>query len=139
MDELSLDLSGDVSLHTGQELSLDTSGLTPNVDEEETTIEITDAEQIALDEVNEVLAGFRSRARNENVRFEQATDSEYWVALCFQTRQQKEEFLTKLGLLELGDKYLDGMAVADKLGITLESPVPPMPNLREDGTLLGLT
>lgn len=98
-----------------------------------------DIEQEAANEINEVLTAFKNRAEREDQRFVDATDSEYWVAICFQTRDQKEEFLQKLGLLEMGDKYLDGMRVAHKLGVKLESRVPPLPQLRNDWRLLELT
>ena len=47
-------------------------------------------------------------------------DPEYFLCICFQTRAQKEEFLGKLALLDLGDKYLDGLKVAQRLGIEIE-------------------
>jgi len=84
-----------------------------------------DLEEACATEVNEVLDAFKARAKNENARLLDATDSEHWFAVCFQTREMKEEFLTKIGLMKLGDKYLDGMKVAKALGIPLESPVPP--------------
>lgn len=83
------------------------------------------AEEESKGEMSEVLKAFRARAKNESARFEQATDSEYWVALCFQTRDQKEEFLRKINVAALGDKYLDGLIVAEALGIAIESPTPP--------------
>jgi len=89
---------------------------------------VTSAEALEADcaaEVNEVLDAFKTRAQNENARLQDATDSEHWFAVCFQTREQKEEFLRKMDIIKLGDKYLDGLKVARKLGITLESPVPP--------------
>lgn len=96
-------------------------------------------EEMAAEEMSEVLQGFKDRAQQEQKRFVQATDSEFWFALCFQTREQKEEFLRKwLGSLDLGDKYLDGMQVAAKLGIKLESEVPPMPKLHNDPKLAAL-
>ena len=63
----------------------------------------------AEEEVSEVLQGFKQRAEREDQRFWDAVDSEYWVCFCFQTRDQKEEFLKKLGLFEMGDKYIDGI------------------------------
>ena len=77
-----------------------------------------------------MLSGFKGRAQVENQRFLDATDSEYWFAVCFQTREQKEEFLEKLKLMEIGDKYLDGMEVAKALGIELESRVPDLPRVK---------
>lgn len=44
------------------------------------------------------------------------TNSEYWFAIAFPLRDDKDSFLAEYGLRKLGDKYLDGMAVARKLG-----------------------
>ena len=81
-------------------------------------------------ELSELLQGFKGRAAREDQRFTDAVDSEYWVAFCFQTREQKEEFLQKLGLLKTGDKYLDGMQVARIMGIELASRIPDTPKHR---------
>ena len=88
------------------------------------------AEVDSQQELSAVLSGFKGRAQVENQRFLDATDSEYWFAVCFQTREQKEEFLEKLKLMEIGDKYLDGMEVAKALGIELESRVPDLPRVK---------
>lgn len=70
-------------------------------------------------DLDAVQKGFRDRIKNENNRFELSTDSEYWFAACFQTREQKEAFLKALDLLVHGDKYIDGRLLAEKLGIEL--------------------
>lgn len=101
-------------------------------------LEGEDVEAVALEEASEVLTAFRSAASREDQRFLDATDSEYWVAVCFQTREQKEEFLRKALIAHLGDKYLDGMKVAQVMGIELTSRVPAMPNLRIDRRLVEL-
>lgn len=44
------------------------------------------------------------------------TDSEHWFAIAFPLRDDKDSFLAAYGLRKLGDKYMDGMAVARKLG-----------------------
>lgn len=59
--------------------------------------------------------GFRDRAKQEQDRFRLATDSEYWVAICFTSREDKEAFLRKHNLDSLGDKYLDGYDVDETL------------------------
>lgn len=64
--------------------------------------------------------GYRDRAKAESNRFKRATDSEYWVAVCFTTREEKEAFLERSGLADLGDKYLDGHDVAHRLGVDLD-------------------
>ena len=80
-----------------------------------------DAETDCAADLSELQAGFRKRAKDEGRRFEQATDTEYWACLCFQTREQKEAFLKALNLLAIGDKYLDGQEVARVLGVELPS------------------
>jgi hypothetical protein len=74
-------------------------------------------------EVSAVLQGFKDRAKAEAKRFELATDSEYWFAVCFQSREQKEQFLRGLQMLADGDKYLDGRKLAAKMGIKLNDDV----------------
>lgn len=91
------------------------------------------------EELSELLKGFKSRADREDTRMIDATDSEYWICICFQTREQKEEFLDLLHLLDIGDKYLDGMQVAKRLGLSLKSRIPDMPRLRIDTELESLT
>jgi hypothetical protein len=73
----------------------------------------------AEQELSDLEAGIRARKKAERVRFEAATDSEYWFAVCFRTRAEKEMFLRSAGLWEHGDKYLDGRVVADKLGVAM--------------------
>lgn len=71
-------------------------------------------------ELDALAKGFRERTKREDERFRLATDSEYWFAVCFKTREDKDAFLAAARLLPVGDKYLDGYAVARTLGI----PVP---------------
>jgi hypothetical protein len=70
-------------------------------------------------ELDALARGFRERTKREDERFRLATDSEYWFAVCFKTREDKDAFLTAARLLALGDKYLDGYAVARTLGIPM--------------------
>lgn len=70
-------------------------------------------------DLNEVQKSFRERIKMENDRFQNTTDSEYWFAVCFQTREQKEAFLKAMNLFLIGDKYLDGVEVAKQLGINI--------------------
>lgn len=86
----------------------------------------------SLADLDEVQRGFRERAKNEDRRFELATDSEYWFAMCFQTREQKEAFLKAMEWFELGDKYIDGQAVAKQMGVELPDADVPY---RADGKI----
>lgn len=58
---------------------------------------------------------YRDRAKAEAKRFTDATDSEYWFAVCFTSREEKDQFLAEFGLAKVGDKYLDGHQVAAQL------------------------
>lgn len=77
-------------------------------------------QQDAASEITALEQGYRDRAKAEADRFKRATDSEYWVAVCFDSREEKERFLQRAGLADLGDKYLDGREVADRLAIDLD-------------------
>ena len=70
-------------------------------------------------ELTELQKGYDKRRTEEATRFRLSTDSEYWCAICFSSREQKEAFLSALGLLSIGDKYLDGYKVAEKLNVKL--------------------
>lgn len=70
--------------------------------------------------MNVAQQAFADRAKREQERMLDAVDSEYWVALCFQNRAQKEQFLHLAKLIHLGDKYLDGWEVCKILGIPLD-------------------
>lgn len=78
-----------------------------------------DLEADLAEEVEALRSAFLRRARQEGDRFRRVTDSEYWVALCFESREQKERFLQRSGLLRWGDKYLDGRIVARRFGVDL--------------------
>jgi hypothetical protein len=84
------------------------------------------AEQYSERILSEAEAAFKARAQAEQERFELATDSEYWMAVCFQSRRQKEQFLAALrekfgmGGDSEADKYIDGWEFAKALGIVLE-------------------
>lgn len=82
-------------------------------------------EEVTVKETSAVLAAFIARSKAEQARFALATDSEYWVGLCFQTREQKEHFLREAKLLQAGDKYIDGALLAQRMGITLPAAQVP--------------
>jgi len=72
----------------------------------------------AAAELDALAQGFRQRRDQEEKRFRNATDSEYWFAVCFRTRADKDAFLAAVGAVaRLGDKYIDGYALAKQLGL----------------------
>lgn len=70
-----------------------------------------DLEADAAAELDAMQQAYRARSKNEEKRKKAATDSEFWFAVCFTSREEKDEFLREHGLIQLGDKYLDGRAV----------------------------
>lgn len=80
-----------------------------------------DLAEDAAAELSAMESAYRERAKAEASRFQEATDSEYWVAVCFKTRADKERFLARAGLDQLGDKYLNGYQVARALDVDMEA------------------
>jgi hypothetical protein len=78
------------------------------------------------EELSDLLKKLKARAEQEQAVFMENVDSEFWACLCFQTRAQKDEFLRRMNWADLGDKYLDGVAVADRQGMKLEAKTPPV-------------
>lgn len=78
-----------------------------------------DLETDTAKEISAVAKGFRDRAARDQERYLLAVDTEFWFAVCFHTRAEKDLFLARAGLDGLGDKYLDGPALARRLGIDL--------------------
>lgn len=101
----------------------DLSGMTGRSEPAPTPDPLADVDytgNLATDAAAELTAleeGYRTRAKAEADRFRAATDSEYWVAVCFTSREDKEAFLRAANLTDIGDKYLSGPAVAARLGI----------------------
>jgi hypothetical protein len=70
-----------------------------------------------IDAIAAYKTAFEARATNELDRVVLSTDSGYWVAMCFESRTQKEAFLQRLNLSDMGDKHIDGIEVARRLGV----------------------
>ena len=79
-------------------------------------------EEACAAEMGEAETAFRARMKQEDRRRRDATDSEYWCAMVFQSREQCNAFLRAAGWLRAGDKYIDGRFVAKKMGIRLPDP-----------------
>ncbi len=72
-------------------------------------------------EMTALQQGFKQRAEAEKDRFRKATDSEFWFAVCFTSREDKEAFLKAANAKKnlMGDKYLDGYKLAKLLGLDM--------------------
>lgn len=76
-----------------------------------------DQEALRLAELHK---GFRERMANEAKRRELATDTEFWVCVVFQDRDQKDQFLRGARWGGLGDKYIDGEQLAERMGVHVD-------------------
>lgn len=65
------------------------------------------------------IEGMAARAKAERERFQKATDSEFWFAVCFEGREEKERALKALKVNKqmMGDKYIDGRQFMQVQGI----------------------
>lgn len=70
-------------------------------------------------EVDAIATAFRQRRKNEDQRFNNKTDTEYWFCVHFPDRALKDRFLAHTGLDAAGDKYLGGLSVADILDVDM--------------------
>ncbi|EME52260.1 hypothetical protein [Amycolatopsis decaplanina] len=81
-----------------------------------------DEEDDPRPELGALHRGFRERTALELERMQLATESEYWFCVCFKSQDDKDAFLAAAGLVVIGDKYLDGYATAELLGVTMPEP-----------------
>lgn len=99
-----------------------------------------DAAKDSAEEMSAVKRAFIARAKAENDRRRLATDSEYWFCVCFQSREQVEEFLRYTKWAAADAKYIDGQKLAKKLGVAV-TPVPAVKSgaPRLDAKLMDLS
>lgn len=90
--------------------------------------EIGEAEDKVIDDSFKAIREGREKQRQA---IQLANDAEYWFAVYFQTREQKEAFLKAVKWFEHGDKYLDGRWLAKKFNVEL----PPRPGPYKVGRL----
>lgn len=101
----------------------------PEPEEQEGAMALEELEKATLEELDEVKRGFRERTKQENERFRDVCDTEYWFCVSFNSRAQKEELLKKLGF-DPDEKYLNGRDFAKKVNRALETPDMEFPKVR---------
>ncbi len=124
------------------EIDMSAPSIDDDGDEEEEDLKKEPTGEVAPGEkLPRLRSALQQQMADQQQRMRDACDSEFWVAFCFQTRAQKEEFLTKTGILPAldEDKYVDGMEAAKILGVTLESRVPKWTEPKVSKRLVGLT
>jgi hypothetical protein len=75
--------------------------------------------QEVQDDAQEVKSAFIKGLDERNKKFQQDTDMEFFIAIAFQNREQKEAFLKAKGWDKLGDKYFAGIDIAPIEGVKL--------------------
>lgn len=86
-------------------------------------------------ELNAVAAKFQAVYKQNREDFTNATDSCYFVSVCFQSRAQLTEFLNKANLMDKLDsnsQFLDGKFLAERMGIKLNTPALRLRRPRQD-------
>lgn len=130
------DLRIDLDLGIDSGIALD--DLDVSLDGDRSPIEqvkyVDDVEKDTRAELDAVQAAFRDRREKEKQRYELATDSEFWFCVCFQTREQKEKFLSAIGL-DRDVKYIDGLKYAKKIGVSLDRVTLPGVKHKRDAAL----
>lgn len=71
-------------------------------------------------EMSEIERQIRANREKSEERFRIGTDTEYFFLVCFQTREQKEQFLERVGWSKLGNKYINGLELAELLGASVD-------------------
>jgi hypothetical protein len=90
--------------------------------------DIPDLEQTADAEMSEILRQLKERRKAQGDRFRVARDPEYFLVLCFQSQEQRNEFLAKSGWGPADAKYMNGLEIARRLGLDVAPiEIKPLP------------
>ncbi len=71
----------------------------------------------AEQEISATLAAIKAEKKQRRDQYRTITDPNFYIVVCFQSTDQKDEFLVKSGWAEEGAKYLDGLDLAVQLGV----------------------
>lgn len=71
-------------------------------------------------EISAALAAIKAEKKQRRDQYRVLTDPNFYLVVCFQSTDQKDEFLGKAGWAEPGTKYLDGLEIAAKLGVDVQ-------------------
>lgn len=85
-------------------------------------------EEDTVREADAVRSGFKERAAREQKRFQDATGTEFYSLICFQTEEQKEAVLNSMGIPRRGrkhfQKYIDARVFVKALNRLIEAGEP---------------
>jgi len=83
-------------------------------------------ESDADEEVSAALQAVLDERQERQDRYRLTNDRDYYVLVCFQSEEQKIDFLEKSGWLRYGDRLIDGLKLARELGVDIEAINLPM-------------
>lgn len=79
------------------------------------------------EETSAALQAVLDERKQKRDKYRLTNDQKYYFVVCFQSERQKLEFLDKSGLRQCGDdRFLDGLKMAQLLGVDIEAIDLPM-------------
>jgi len=85
-------------------------------------------ETSANDEMSEILRQIKADKKARYDRWRVALDSRYYVVLCFQSYDQRQEAIEKLGWSVHWDRFINGLDVCRRLGVDVTPiEIEPLP------------
>lgn len=79
-------------------------------------------------EMSEIVAQIKAEKKAQYERFRTARDPNYYLVVCFQSHEQRDEFVQKAGWATVYDTFVNGLDVARALGLDVEPiPLEPLP------------
>jgi hypothetical protein len=79
-----------------------------------------DPTQNGEQEISATLAAIKAEKKERRDQYRTLTDPNFYLVVCFQSTDQKNEFLQKSGWAEEDAKYLDGLELAARLGVDVQ-------------------
>ncbi len=70
-----------------------------------------------MSEAKGMRESFIAKRKGVSASYEDRLDTEFWFCVVFVDREHKERFLKHFGLIEYGDKYIDGDEALVNLGL----------------------
>lgn len=80
----------------------------------------TNAEANAEVEISEALKRIKAEKKVRRDTFRVMTDPNFYIVVCFQSADQRDDFIAKAGWHDLGEPFVDGLIVADRMGVDIE-------------------
>lgn len=79
-------------------------------------------------EMSEIVAQIKAEKRAQYERFRTARDPNYYLVVCFQSHEQRDEFVQKAGWATVYDTFVNGLDVAREMKLDVQPiPLEPLP------------